>query len=391
MNAYNSRWNWTSIHRFGRSLGMGAAVGALIVGVAGCAGAGAGADAGGSAGGSGAAADAKAAAARGASQAVLKRPTKIMLDTPIKGDIPRGKTIAYLQCGAPACVALSKPFKQGAEVLGWKVDVIDAGLTPESTQAAWDQVVRTQPDAVFYSGSPRAFFNEQLKAVAAKGTPVVGFAITDPAKDGITAALFDQRANNEWGRLQADWIIADSHGKANVVEFPASEFEVQMAEADAFKAELKKNCPSCGYERVPVKAADVGTKIPAQIANYLQAHPDVNYVKIGFDDLLTGVPSALTAAGVSDRVKIVGQVPSTTTLAYLHDGQMTATFNNPGPEIMWRALDVFARSFTNEPLPDTEGDFTNWLVTKSNAGDLPTAPYPNVADYEAQYKALWKK
>ena len=39
---------------------------------------------------------------------------------------------------------------------------------------------------------------------------------------------------------------------------------------------------------------------------YLQSHPDVNYLHLAFSDLGLGVPQALQAAGLADKIKITG-------------------------------------------------------------------------------------
>jgi hypothetical protein len=51
--------------------------------------------------------------------ALQKRPTKITITKPIKGPIPRGKTIVWLSCGVPSCDQKFTPLKQAAATVGW--------------------------------------------------------------------------------------------------------------------------------------------------------------------------------------------------------------------------------------------------------------------------------
>ena len=83
---------------------------------------------------------------------LTQHPTQIPQTTPLDQPPPKGKTISYLQCGAPVCVTLGKYLTDGAKAVGWKVNVIDEGGTPETVKAAWDEAIRQKPDAIVPTG-----------------------------------------------------------------------------------------------------------------------------------------------------------------------------------------------------------------------------------------------
>ncbi len=73
--------------------------------------------------------------------------------------------------------------------------------------------------------------------------------------------------------------------------------------------ELTKLCPDCKLSVKEINPADAGTKLPSQIVTELQREPDVNYIVPAWSDGAIGVPQALKSAGLTDKVKMVTQVP----------------------------------------------------------------------------------
>ena len=52
----------------------------------------------------------------------------------------------------------------------------------------------------------------------------------------------------------------------------------------------------------------LGRDAPDRIVSYLRSHPQVSYVVLSVSNALgAGLPAALRAAGLADKVKIVGQ------------------------------------------------------------------------------------
>jgi ribose transport system substrate-binding protein len=322
-------------------------------------------------------------------EALRERPTKLQLPPPITKAIPAGKHIVWIRCGAPACTVLTNPMKASAATLGWKLTIIDGGATPESNQSAWNQVLRIHPDGVLYSGFPRVVFNDQLKKAAASGTVVVSWSVPDPPGDGIKATIYGKDDNDFVGGMKADYAIADSGGKANAVQFVASEYPTQLTEAAYIERRFKSECPDCKIDTQKVAAATIGKTLPQTIVGYVRAHPKVDYIIVGFDDMAAGLPGALQDAGLAQRVKLIGQNASPESRTDLQSGQMSATSPTGGPEIAYRAMDIFARSFLKLDVGEAKTPF--WLLTKDTAGDLKAPLYAVVEDYAAEYKALWNK
>jgi ribose transport system substrate-binding protein len=114
----------------------------------------------------------------------------------------------------------------------------------------------------------------------------------------------------------------------------------------------------------------------------------VNYVVGAFGDIVNGLPGALKDAGLADKVKIVTYTQNPALSAALKAGEIEAVVGFPGAENMWQATDVLLRSFAGQTFEPAWNDLPSWIITADNVPST-TEDYPLVADYQAQYKALW--
>jgi ribose transport system substrate-binding protein len=320
----------------------------------------------------------------------LQRPTSINISDKVTGSIPKGKTIDWLQCSVPACVALTAPLQEAVSTVGWTLRVVDAGVTPESIKAAWDKAVQDKPDAVIASGFSRSIFEPELAQLKSLNIPVIDMTTADPPGNGLTA-VFDYGPDYlASGQRLADYAISQVGTNVNAVMVTSSAFANLGFVAQGFQQELQSKCPSCKVDSFQVPATSIGADLPTRIASYFTAHPAVNLAYIGYDDMVLGVPAAMSSAGISGKVKLVTIDNEPATQAYMKNGQgLVASDGFPGPEIMWREVDFLIRTFNNESTaPDTAHNLPVWLLTGANVPST-TSSFPLVADYQAQYKALW--
>jgi ribose transport system substrate-binding protein len=323
-----------------------------------------------------------------------QRPASLAVTQPVGAPIPQGKTIAYIQCGSPACVVDGDVLQQAVSVLHWKMNRINAGLTAQTIQAAWQQAVTEHPDAVITSGVSRALFNPQLAQLAASKTPVIDLTTADPPGGGLTAVF---GYGPEWtiqGKIIADYMLVNSGGKPfNELSVNVSAYaNISMISAAVAK-QIKASCSKCTASTLNVPVTSIGTDLPSRITSYLSAHPDVNWVYVGFADMMTGLPSAMSSAGLGS-VKTVTIDRTSASNEYMQNGQslvMSAGFDVG--EMMWRSADYLARLWTGKSTAqDTAlSGLPLWLITKANqpSGNPSTGYYPYVVNYPAEYEKLW--
>lgn len=323
---------------------------------------------------------------------LLQRPTTIGITDPIKSPIPKGKTIAFIQCGSPICASLGNDLAAAAAQVNWKVDRINAGLSAETINAAWGQAVSTKPDAVVASGTPRVLFNTELAQLAALKIPVVDLTTADTAGNGLTQVFGGPDQYSGQGKNIADYMLVNSGDKTvNALSVTISAYPNVALVGKGVSAEIKAQCSSCTADILDVPATSIGSDLPSRITSYLSAHPKVNWVYVGFADMVTGLPAALNSAGLGG-VKIVTLSTNPTIATYMKNGQnlvMATGFDVT--EMMWRSVDYLARTWTGSSTTQNTDESTlpSWFVTKDN---LPSATdnFPYVADYQAEYEKLWK-
>jgi ribose transport system substrate-binding protein len=321
---------------------------------------------------------------------LLVKPTQLPTTEKIGKPVPSGKKIAWIVCGAPECAALTKPLTEAATTLGWTIQSIDGGLTPETVQAAWNLAVQSKPDAVVATGFPSVMFSEPLAKLAAMNIPVVNGYVTDEPGSGVIAVI--EGGTNVFGiqgKAEADFVIGGIGDKADTIFLGGSTFPGMGAVQQGLETEYKRLCATCKFDALDLPASSIGTTLPATVVAYLASHPSVNYVVLGQASMILGLPEALDAAGA--KVKILSNFPSTTTTQQLKDGKIDGIIMLQQGDSMWQMVDALARHFAGVPVEPSMAPSPVWAVTKDNVDKLTGDPYVLISDYVNQYKALWGK
>lgn len=322
---------------------------------------------------------------------IESRPTSIGLEEPLKKAPPTGKTVDFLACGNPICQKLGDSFKEAADALGWKVNIVNLGLTPESILAGWNKAKEDHPDAIQTTGGyPREIFQEVLEEIVAEGTIVTTQGDSLPAGNGIAASIDGPERYENNGKRIAQILMKESGGTANVLITNIPEVTSTTLQDERAAEFLEENCPECTVASVDISGA---SKNPAaDIAAQVQKRPDVEYLVVPFSDYAEGVPAALASVQRSD-VKIVSQALDNTPAEYMKRGEnVVSVYGYPGVEIAWRVADALARLFNGESAKTDEAlTYPEWVLTAEN---LPTnvkevGYFPFVEEYKSQYLKLW--
>jgi ribose transport system substrate-binding protein len=84
---------------------------------------------------------------------------------PLSKPVPKGKTMTYITCPVPVCVEVAKGVKAATDTVGWKLKLVNEGLTPASIQSAFSNVAQQPTDAVGAVGVlPNTAVKQQLTA-----------------------------------------------------------------------------------------------------------------------------------------------------------------------------------------------------------------------------------
>src|SRR4051794_24337875 len=331
------------------------------------------------------------AKAKAVAQAATARPTSIGVTTPIGKPVPTGKKVAFISCGVQACEIQGNIIKQGAADLGWTASTINTDGSPEQLQNAFETALRQGANAVILNAVNRAAVAKQIAEAKRKGVAFVTCCSTAPPGDGILANVAGTGNSAKIGQSLAADIVADSQGKANTLYVNISAFEILKALGTQFQSTYKQLCPSCDYASLDVPVTSIGKDAPDRIVSYLRSHPQTNYIVLSVSNALgAGLPAALNAAGLADKVKIVGQSGDTQTFQDLAAKKVQSVVPFDYYAVDSLMLDALARHFAGAPPQPATPPL--WIVTANNMpAEATKGLFPVVTNYRDEFKKLWGK
>ena len=304
-------------------------------------------------------------------------------------EIPTGKKIAFISCGVEACEIQGDIIKEGAELLGWTAETIGTDGSPEQLQNAFQTALRQGADGIILNAVTRSVVAKQLEDAEKQGVPFVTLSSVEKTGDGILANIADTRNSGRIGELLAAKIVSESGGDANTLYVNISAFQILKALGDQFESSYKQYCPDCEYGSIDIPITSLGKDAPDRIVSYLRSHPQVNHVVLSVSNALgAGLPAALKAAGLSDKVKLIGQSADTQTWQDLQAGNIEAVVPYDYYTVDYLMLDALARHFAGVPVEDQSPPL--WIVTADNMPEGATEGLvPVVEDYQEQFKKAW--
>jgi ABC-type sugar transport system substrate-binding protein len=336
---------------------------------------------------------AEVAAAKSAVAAWEKRPTTMSVPS-LPSKPPTGKTLDFIACGVPGCLNFAPYLKEATAAVGWKLKTLDAGLTPQTVAAAYDQAVRDKPAGVIGSGGfPTSLFSHQLVELHNEGVPVVLHDQLPTNATGVTAVVMSDADNTQYGREMADLILANADGRdvhlGMIVTPQVPVFANEHAVLDGIVT--SSHCVDCSVATLQFPETAVGTTLPSEVVSFVRAHPTVNYLYFDFTDAVAGVPAALAQAGLAGKVKILTSNITPEQAAYIRAGQMWATAGLPWPETLWTDFNIILRATMHLPVgPGVAVKLPAMILVKSNLPSFNGQPYfPLVTSYQSIFKTAW--
>jgi ribose transport system substrate-binding protein len=255
-----------------------------------------------------------------------------------------------------------------------------------------NQAIAQKADAIIL-GAPPEQLGPQLKQAKAAGIPVDVLHLYDrvmPRPSDVTSTVF--APFTQAARLEADWVIVDTHGKADTVIITDSTVPPSKYIVSAMQAEFKAHCPSCKTTVVNVPATDWGTKLQSATQSALLADSGVNYVIPIYDSATQFVIPGIVAAGRSGKVKIATYNGTPFVLNDIRRKDTVAM--DVGESQAWIGyanMDQVLRMITgHKPLPDVQTPIR--VLDQSNIAEAGNPPDSNRAfrsSYVAGYRAVW--
>ncbi len=373
-----------SVHRLRKGLALVVLGGALVA--VGC-----GSDDSGSSSSSAAGGGAGVEKALSLAEQATTRPTSIGLTAAIDKDVPAGKKIAFISCGVEACEIQGDIIKQGAADLGWTASTIGTDGSPEQLQNAFETALRQGADGVILNAVNRDAVAKQIEKAEQQGVAFVTCCSIESEGDGILRNVAGKENSGKIGENLAAEVVADSNGKADTLYVNISAFQILQTLGSQFETSYKQFCPECTYGSLDIPVTSLGKDAPDRIVSYLRSHPQVNYVVLSVSNALgAGLPAALKAAGLADKVKLVGQSGDTLTFQDMAAGNIESVVPFDYYSVDYLMLDALARHFAGVPVEQAQPPM--WIVKPDNMpAEATEGLFPVVESYRDEFKQIWGK
>jgi ribose transport system substrate-binding protein len=298
---------------------------------------------------------------------------------------------------AVGCARPGNGFLAAAKTMGWRTQLIDPEGDPQKVQAAVQQAIQLHANAVFMPGGSIATIGASLMAKArAAGVQMVTQGGSDQT---VTPTTWSVNVNNDYSETSpalAAYVTAQSDGKAQVLMINDSEYPEVNSGYNTFKAKLAAWCPGCSVAaQLNLSIVDLQTTFPAQVQSVLQAHPNINWIYVGYDFIGTQVITAVDQLGLASKIHLVGADGNPQNLEAVKSGNVESASYARGMEMIgWAAVDELNRIFNHQPLvKDANGweseNYPQELIDSSNLPSNVTADWDSGIDYQAEYKKLW--
>jgi ribose transport system substrate-binding protein len=239
----------------------------------------------------------------------------------------------------------------------------------------------------------------QLEQARKAGIPVVVLRTTgtaEPCQTDRRGRLYGAACVpgpfEQGGRLEADWVILATKGRANALVITSNDARSTIPLLKGLREEFRRSCPACTVRYVDVPIAQWATRIGTEVESALLRDPEIDYVVPVYDSMSRYVVPALRARGALGRVGIATFNGTPFVLKLLQDGEGVAM--DAGENLAWLGWAAMDQAFRvvagEEPVASEHTPIRIFDRTNvAEAGRPPRVDAGYGKAYVAGYKRLW--
>lgn len=304
-------------------------------------------------------------------------------------EIPKGATVAYVDCGTPYCALFWELLTPAAKTMGVHLERIKAGSAANTVKAAFDTVLAKKPDAVIVTAISLELWKNELKELQEAEIPVVTTGVTGTEAFGIEGPQAAEALSELAGKLMANYVVAEMNPEADAVIYEVPELPYTTIIVEAFSEELESVCPECSVRTAQISAAELGSTAPTTVVSDLQANPETSVAVFTSPETMLGLPAALQAAGIEVETLTYAATPQN--LEYIKEGKQTASLEVDLPVLSWTLLDQAARGIVGQKLagPESEGITDMQFLTQEDIKFDPAKGWTGYPNFAEMFAELW--
>jgi ribose transport system substrate-binding protein len=312
--------------------------------------------------------------------------------------VPKGDTIAVMDCGTSVCGLLYSLVDAAAVAAGLTVTHYLSGPTAQETVTAWTAMLASLPSAVITLPASPISIEPYLLQLKTDKIPVVTSGIPWTAAQSTEYGIGAQQVGTRWATITGDLLAAyavQTHGlKANILFENVPDISFGPAMTADFQREMKILCKTCKVTTINIPIETMGTTDTTQEVAALESHRSINVVASVSSETFYGLPDALSAAGITN-VKLVGNAPAPENLADIQAGTEAGGMGFDAPVSAWTDVDAVMRLLEGQPVSKDEADGmgdAEWL-NKSTLAPASvhqyTTGWTGYPTFAAMFMKLW--
>lgn len=223
----------------------------------------------------------------------------------------KGETVFYLPLlmGVPIVQTWWRGVQSAAQAAGLKAVNFDPKGQASEMVRGMEQAINTKVAVIIIDSIESRALAEQIRKAKRAGIKVLVVNERNESKGGPALDEVDGTVSLDYAgaaKLEADWVVDDSQGNAQVAVLKLPNAPAHDDMEDAIRGELQKYCAgSCDVVTVEeVGAPEWATRLPQLTRSLITRFPDMNYMIPVVDAMSLPIVPAIKQAGAADRIKI---------------------------------------------------------------------------------------
>lgn len=294
-------------------------------------------------------------------------------------------------------LGVGKGIQEAAKTIGWKTKIYDAGGTPAGRASAIAAALALKPDGVILVGVDVKEVQAQLGPFEERKIPMVGWHVGPNAGPIAGSPIAMNVSTNplDVARITAMAAVVASEGRAGVVVFTDSNFEIAMAKSNAM-ADIIRACKGCRLLEIKDMPISRSAELmPAATQDLLSRHGAQWTHALAINDIYFDYAAPeLTHAGKSSKSINMLSAGDGSAAAFLRIRAgtfQTGTVSEPLNLHGWQLVDELNRLLAHQPVSGYIVPVH--LVTSDNIAFDGGAQrqYDPDNGYRAVYRRIWKR
>ncbi len=294
-------------------------------------------------------------------------------------------------------LGVAQGIREAAKVLGWKIKVFDAGGSADGRERAAADALALAPDGLIVIGADAKAMQARLQPFAKRGIPIVGWHVGAEAGPVPNSPVAMNVSTDpiEVARITAMAAVVASGGKAGVVIFTDSNFEIAMAKAKAM-AYVIRACKQCTLLEIRDVAISRNAELMPGVTRELLAHHGKRWTHaLAINDIYFdyAVPELIKAGLPNDRLSLLsaGDGSAAAFLRIQARTFQTGTVAEPLNLHGWQLVDELNRLIARQSV--TGYTVPVHLVTSDNIAfdGGPRLQYDPDNGYRDIYRRIWQR